>query len=433
MIRNLEVKIVKPTRIIILGAGFGGLFAALALKHLLPKRASVEVMVVAEENFFQFTPMLPEVVAGDIQPNHILAAVRSILVDRRFVFHQMTAQEVDFEKKSVKLLCARGHCLRVPFDYLVIAVGAGQRMPSSIPARNGRWVFSLKTLADAMLLHNQVIDMFEHAEMLKKTDPQRRRLLTFVVVGGGFAGVETATVIHDMCYTTLFRQYPLVSAERVHIILAHAGPRLLPELPDDLAAYAIDFIRHQDIEIKTDVLASITQEGVIQLGDEKIETRTVVWAAGAVPKPLVESLTLEKDKAGRVMTDEFGKVPNLANVFAIGDCTHQENPETGQPYPPTAQVAIRQARLVAKNIVDSMQEKPLQPFVFSVIGTFVILGHRKAVAMVKGLRIRGFSAWFLSRGLYLLRIQSWSNKIRVAVDWCLDIFLTRDTTRVTLR
>jgi len=424
----------KPLRIVIAGAGFGGLYTALYLQRFLPRGLSAEVTLLNEENFFLFTPLFSEVITGDVEPSHILTAVRSSLADPRFLFHQAAATEVDLEQKILTAFCAKGHCLKMPYDYLVIAVGGQARLPDTQSSNGkGQWVFPLKTLTDALLLHNQVLDMFEHAEMLSKDSPERKQMLTFVVVGGGFAGVETVAALHDMIYGTLLRQYPHINGEEVKIFLLHGGDRILPELTEELASYADRFMNRWRIEIKLGVHASLPSDGVVSIGETKIETKTLIWTAGSTPMKFVEELPFGKDKGGRIVVDCCGRVAGHSNIFCLGDCAHQENPRTGQSYPPTAQVAIKQAKMAARNIAALAGEKELMTFSFSPAGMVVPLGRRKAVAIVKGVRLRGLPAWWFSRTLYLLRLPTWSNRLRVVVDWTLDIFFPRDTTRISVR
>ena len=423
----------KTVRVVILGGGFGGLYTTLNLRRLLPRKISAEVTILAEENFFLFTPMLPEVITGEVDSRHILVAIRSFLKDKRFKFHQTAATEIDFEKKLVTAVCEKGHCLYIPYDYLVIAVGSKTNPPKSIDQNGERGVFTLKTVSDALILHNQIIDMFEHAEMLEKEDLRRKQMLTFVIVGGGFAGIEMAASLHDMIFFTLLRQYPGVGEDEIRVVIAHAEDRILPELGEDLALYGSRFLSQRKIEIRLNTLAFLMSEGIVKIGEDNVFTRTLIWTAGAASKTLVQKLPVSKDKSGRVIIDEYARVLPQADVFALGDCAHQKNPITKQTYPPTAQVAIKQARVVAKNIVANVTNAPLSPFVFSSAGMVVPLGHRAAVAIIRGVKMHGFLAWLLSRSLYLLRLPTWSNKIRVALDWILDLFLPKDTTRITLR
>ncbi|RJQ55940.1 MAG: NAD(P)/FAD-dependent oxidoreductase [Actinobacteria bacterium] len=417
-------------RVVIAGSGFGGLFAARHLQRLLPRSVPAEITLLNEENFFLFTPMLTEVVSGEVEAQHIVTPIRSFLRDPRLRFHQASVTHVDFENKVVTAICEKAHCLVLEYDYLVLAVGTKTIVPS-VPAEEP-WLFPLQNLTDAMRLHNQVLDMFEHADMLDRRDVDRRRMLTFVVAGGGFAGVETATAIESIVFGTLLPQYPSIGPGDVRLVLAHGGSRILPELGDELAAYAERLMSDRNIELRLGSSVSLPEEHLARIDDENIPCATVVWTAGARAAELAGELSVPKNSKGRIVVDERGLVQGHDNVFALGDCAAHPDPK-GRPYPPTAQIAIRQARAVAGNILASGSRAPLHVFAYEMQGMVVPLGRRSAAAVLKGLRFRGLFAWWLSRSLYILRVPSWSNRIRIVLDWTLDLVFPRPTNRIAIR
>ncbi len=417
-------------KIVIVGAGFGGLLTARHLQRLLPRSATAEVTLLGEENFFLFTPMLAEVVSGEVEPAHIVTPVRSFLADERFRFHQASVTHIDLESKIVTAICEKSHCLLLDYDYLVLATGS----KPSVPELQGEepWLFSLGSLSDAMGLHNQVLDMFEHADMLDSRDAERSRMLTIVIAGGGYAGVEVAAAIEELAFSTLLGQYRSIRAEDVRIVLAHGGERILPELGEELAAYVYALLSRRNIDIRLGTAVSLPGQQFVRLDEESFPCGTVVWTAGSRPSQLAGELPLDKDSRGRVVVDERGVSASFDNVFALGDCASQPGPGDSH-YPPTAQIAIRQARIVAENVAASAYSRRLRPFVYYSQGKVVPLGHHAGAAILWGLRLRGIAAWWLSRSLYLLRLPTWGNRIRVVLDWTLDLIFPPATNRITLR
>lgn len=421
------------SKIVIVGAGFAGLFAVVHLRKRALHRMPLEVTIFGKENFFLFTPMLYEVVTGEVEPAHIATPIRSFFRGgSRFRFHQATVTDIDFEGKKVTAFCEKGHCLEKPYDYLVLATGGEPNLPQ-VSEKTHRRVFPFLSLSDAILLHNQVIDMFEHAEMVSPKATERKKMLTFVVVGGGYAGIEVATGLHDMFYDSLLPHYPNVNPGEIRLILCHAESRLLPELGSELANFATEKIYHKQIELKLGTKAELVENGVKLDNGEVISARTIVWTTGARPSKLVQKLPCEKDSLGRIKVDDYFKIKGKSGAFAIGDCAHQINKQTGQAHPPTAQIAIRQARLLANNILADINGSAQRAFMYQPAGVFLPLGRHSAVAILKGLKLKGFVAWWLHKALYLMRIPAISNRIRIVIDWTLDLFFKKSTLRITIR
>jgi NADH dehydrogenase len=412
----------EPTRIVILGGGFAGTTTALRLEQLFARDSSVEIVLVDAENFSLFTPLLPEVPSGSIEPKHIVSPLRALL--RRTVVRQAEVKEVDLEQRTV-IACHCGACPLFPirFDHLVLAVG-GVTNFFGLPgvAENA---LTMKSLADASALHTHVIGMFEHADL--EPDPvTRREMMTFVVAGGGFAGVETVAELNDFVRGA-DRYYPRVRPEDIRMVLVHSGTRILPEVSESLSEYALKKLRSQGVEVLLGARIAGATEDRVQLKDgDDIPSQTLIWTAGVAPSPLLDTLDLPRTSNGKVETEVTLRVKGHSNVWCLGDCAAIPDLITGKTCAPTAQHALRQGRRLAENIAASIKGQPLQPFRFKPIGLLAGLGRRCAVAEIRGLKFSGFFAWWLWRTVYLLKLPGIERKVRVALDWTLDLFFPAD-------
>jgi NADH:quinone reductase (non-electrogenic) len=412
----------EPTRIVILGGGFAGATTALRLEQLFARDRMVEITLVDAENFSLFTPLLPEVPSGSIEPKHIVSPLRALL--RRTVVRQAEVKEVDLEKRTV-IACHCGACPLFPirFDHLVLAVG-GVTNFFGLPgvAENA---LTMKSLADASALHAHVIDRFEHAD-LEPDSGARRQMMTFVVAGGGFAGVETVAELNDFVRGAS-RYYPRVQPEEVRVVLVHSGARILPEVSESLSEYALKKLRGQGVEVVLGVRITEATGNHVYLDDgDDIPSQTLIWTAGVAPSPLLDTLDLPRTANGKVETDVTLQVKGRRNIWCLGDCAAIPDLITGKTCPPTAQHALRQGRRLAENLAASIRGRPLQPFRFRPIGLLAGLGRRCAVAEIRGLKFSGFFAWWLWRTVYLLKLPGIERKVRVALDWTLDLFFPRD-------
>lgn len=409
-------------RILILGGGFAGLSVATSLERIFARNEGVEITLLDRENFFLFTPLLADVPSGSIEAKHIVTPLRASL--RRVTFRHAEVHTIDLSRKVVTAAhCPACRLYTLGFDHLVLALGAVTNFYGLLGV--AEHALTLKSLNDAIALHNHIIDKFEHADM--EADPElRRRLLTFVVAGGGFAGVEVMAELNDLA-KAIKRYYPSIRPEEVRLLLAHPGPRLLPEVAEGLGNYALKKLRQRGVEVRLGTaVAAASADEVVLKGEEKIPTRTLVWTAGIAPNPVLEQLPCLKDERGRIVVDESLEVPDYPGVWALGDCAHVPDTRTGLPYPQTAQHAVREARVVARNIAASMRGGAKQPFHYSPLGVLAGLGRRSAVAEVLGLKFSGFFAWWLWRTIYLFKLPGLERKVRVALDWTLDLFFPRD-------
>ena len=408
------------TRILVLGGGFGGVYTALHLERLVGKDRAVEITLVSRENFFLFTPMLHEVASCDLDITHIVSPLRTLL--QRTAIFIGDVESIDLAHRSVLVRHGfDGHRHLLEYDYLVIALGSVTNF-YHLPGLE-TLALTMKSLGDAIHLRNRVIATLEEGDTECST--ANEGLLTFVVAGGGFAGVETIAGINDFVREAL-RFYPRLSFERIRMVLVHSGPVILPELGPELGAYAQKRLDERGIEILTNARVAGVTESEVVLGDgTRIPSRLVVWTAGTSPHPLIHELPCALER-GRIMVDATLAVPGYSGVWALGDCAVVPDVRTGGVHPPTAQHALREARTVAANIVAAMRGRPARRFDFRTIGQLAAIGRRTGVARVFGINFSGFAAWWLWRTIYLSKLPRLEKKVRVAIDWTLDLLFARD-------
>jgi NADH dehydrogenase len=408
-------------RILILGGGFGGVYTAIALEKLLKHDPDVEIALVNRENYLVFQPMLAEVISGTIGLTDTITPIRRLCP--RTNLYTRTIESIDLERRRVTAAAGfgSGQCA-LTYDHLVIALGN----VTSFAGQPGLAEHALpfKYLGDALVLRNHVIHVLEEADI--EPDPATRRaLLTFVVAGGGFSGVEAVAELNDFVRKAA-RSYRNIDVAEIRVILLHAGPVILPELPESLATFAQRLLRKRGVDIRLEtLLAGATADAALLKPGERIPTRTLVSTVPSAPNPLVSSLPLPMER-GRLIVDRHLEVPGHRGVWVAGDCAWIVDAKTGEPSPPTAQHAIREARCLAGNIVATLHGGPKRAFSFAALGKMGALGHRSAVAEIMGVRVAGLLAWLLWRSIYLMKLPGLDRKIRVATDWLLDLVLPPD-------
>ena len=420
---------VIQTRVVIVGGGFAGVTTAEHLERAFGADRTVELTLVSETNALLFTPMLAEVAASSLEPTHISSPLRTSLRRTNVVHGRVGA--IDLERRCVVLdpeldgVADEGGppAREEPFDHLVLALGS---VSNYLGLRNVQAeALDFKTLVDAIQIRNRVIEVFERAD--RESDPSvRQALLTIVVAGGGFAGVELAGALNDFTRGMLV-YYPRISADELRIILVHSRDRILPELSASLAAYALERMTSRGVTFKLNARLADARPGVAVLNPaEEIRTETLIWTAGVAPNPLLASLPLERDRRGGVVVDSSLAVPGRTGVWALGDCAAVTDARTGQACPPTAQFALREAAILARNIHASVHARKLKSFRFDALGTLCVVGHHTACAEIKGICFSGFFAWLLWRGIYLGKLPGLDRKVRVMADWLLELFFPRD-------
>jgi NADH dehydrogenase len=408
-------------RIVILGGGFAGIAVASRLeRRLRPDEA--ELTLIGRENFSVFTPMLPEVCSGALDVRHVVTPIRSQLHRTSFVLADVDA--LDIRGRSVTYThTLTGIAETLAYDHIVLALGSATST-FGLPGVAER-AFALKTLEDAAILRNRLVWLLELAD--STDDPAAvRRLLTIVVVGGGFTGVEAAGEIVDL-FKSVLRFYPHIPRGGVRVVLLEGGSALLPGLPPRMGEYSARALAMRGVEVMTgDGVARADDAGLVLQSGTHIETSTIVWSAGVKPSPIVATTPLPQTKRGAVIVGEDLRVAEFPSVWAAGDCAAIPD-GAGGFYPPTAQHAIREGPALADNIVAVLRATQTKPFRFTALGMMASLGARKAVAQLPGNRVlTGFLAWFLWRTYYLLRLPGLDRKLRVAFDWTLEMLFPRD-------
>jgi NADH dehydrogenase len=424
-----------PTRVVVLGGGFAGIYTAKHLTEMLGRRTDVEVELLSEENYFVFQPLLPEVAAGGIAATHVVNPVRELVPRARF--RCCTIRSVDLANKRV--LVSQGEGLRlvgVPYDHLVFCLGKVSSF-SSMPGVQEHGL-AMKDLADAFKLRHHVVRCLELADI--EADPeQKKALLTFVVAGGGFSGVETIGELHELVERSL-KYFPHVRPEEVAFKLIHSQDVILPEMPEKLGRAARAILEKRGIEMVLKARVKAASRQYVHLADGRsIATRTFVCTVGNAPNPVAKHTIAagefqEAQMNGRGIgifeTDAMLQCVGKPGYWAVGDCAGVPSP-TGKGFsPPTAQVAIREAKACARNIIATIDGKPLVAFAFKALGILASLGQRSAVAEVFGIELTGFVAWFLWRTIYLSKLPGFARRLRVALDWTLDLFFPRDITQL---
>jgi NADH:ubiquinone reductase (H+-translocating) len=415
----------RKKRIVILGGGFGGVYAAMHLEKLLERQRAAEICLVSHDNFFLFTPMLHEVAASDLEITNIVNPLRKLLHKVKVLVGDVN--EIDLPNKRVLISCGlRSQPQQIGYDHLIIALGSVTNF-HNLPSF-AELAVPMKSVSDAIRLRGQILRHLEEAN--SECNPsERQSLLTFVVAGGGFAGVETVAALNDFVREAL-PFYPNVCEEMLRVILVHSGAVILPELGEDLGRYTQKVLARRGVEIRLNArVKSMTAENV-SFDGLSIPTRNLVWTAGTVPSPLISSLPCAKDR-GRIRVDEFLRVSDWTDVWAVGDCAFVPDVRNqGQCHPPTAQHAIREGKVVAQNIAAALLGRPLRRFSFKTIGLLASIGRRTGVARIFGFNFSGFFAWWMWRTIYLSKLPGLDKKIRVAFDWTLDLLFPKDVCAV---
>lgn len=411
-------------RVVIIGGGFGGAFTAKYLRRQIGPKASIEL--INDTNYFVFQPLLPEVAAGIIAAPDAVTPMRGMLPGVKF--RMARAYGVDFAKQQVQVVQGSGRVpIKIAYDHLVIAVG--QRANLDMLPGFSEHSLTMRNLADAHALRNHIIRCLEHAD-ITENQVLKQRLLTFVVAGGGFSGVETIGEVTEMIRQML-SHYPNIQLQEVRPILVQRDQRILPELPEGLSEYAQRKLRKRGIEIKLNTGLTSATGTSVQLDDgSNIDTETLVATIGNGPCELVQALDIELIR-GKIPTDRFLHVAGHQNVWAVGDSALIAlDDEAKQFAPPTAQFATAQAYRVATNLAAALAKKPLASFAFRPRGALASIGHYSAVAEVFGIRVSGLLAWFMWRGFYILRLPGITTKIRVTLNWLFDYVLPRNIVQI---
>jgi NADH dehydrogenase len=408
-------------RVVIIGGGFGGMAAAQELERLL-RPDDAEIVLLSRENFTLFTPMLPEVASGALDVRHVVTPIRGQLRRTRFVLANVEAMSAR-ENTVTYSHVLTGDRETISYDRAIVAVGS-RTSTFGLPGVAER-VFGLKTLEDAGVLRNRYVWLLELADA-EPEQAERKRLLTIVIVGGGFTGVEAAGETIEL-FRSVARFYPRVSRSDIDVVLIEGGKTLLPGLPGRMGSYSQRDLQRRGVRVLLgDGVGAADDGGLTLQSGARIETRTVVWSAGVAPAQVDGTQELPRGRHGTIAVEPTMQVSGYANIWAVGDCAAIPDGAGGY-YPPTAQHAIREGPVLARNLVAAMRGRPQKPFRYRTLGMMASLGARKAVAQLPGDRVlTGFPAWFLWRSYYLSRLPGLDRKLRVAFDWTLDLLFPRD-------
>jgi NADH:ubiquinone reductase (H+-translocating) len=413
-------------KILILGGGFAGVNILRDIQNRFQKKVNIDISIVNQDNFFLFTPMLPEVASGMIHPRDISIPIRTFC--KRAKFYQAVVSSIDLDQKLVtinRLFDGKVHALE--YDILVLAMGS---ITNFFGNKNiEKHSFTIKTIEDAIGIRNHAINMLENAG--QTSDPfLQQKLMTFTVVGGGFAGVETIGEINHLIRESAARMYPNINSEKINMFLVSSKKGILPEVSESLSKKAMKYLKNQGVQILTNTKAVDADEDYVLLDNgEKIPSTTLIWTGGVIVDPVISELKCEHGKSRKVQTDQFLRLIGNPNVFALGDCAEIIDSSTGNPYPPTAQHAIHQSYTVSHNLAVSITgEGKMEEFSFHSKGMMATIGKRNAIVSIFGKNLQGLFPWIIWRTYYVLQMPSLGKKIKVILDWTVDSFFKRDLT-----
>jgi NADH dehydrogenase len=419
----------QGSRIVILGGGFAGSAVASSLARLMPDTASCEVTLVDANNYLLFTPMLTEVVGGEVGEHAIVSALRAL--EPRVRFEQGTIEHIDVDARTVDITIGGQDGIpatntHLYADYLVIALGSVTNFHGIVGLQDH--AFTVKSVVDATEIRARTLALLERADA-EADSTVRGGLLTFVVGGGGFSGVETMAALNDLVRSEL-KHYPNISEDDVHMLIAEPGSRLLPELEEGLASYAQRELESRGVEVHLGIAITGATEDRVHLkpaiaGETEIVAHTVIWTAGVTPAPSVRSSGAPLGKHHGIVVDACCRVDGTPNVWALGDCAEIPNGR-GESYAPTAQNATREGTLVAHNIVAAIRGEEQQAFEYTPIGELAIVGKRAGVASLYGFHLSGIVAWAAWRVIYLAKAPTMQQRLRIGLEWLLDLIVGRE-------
>jgi NADH dehydrogenase len=416
----------ESKHILIVGGGYVGLYTGLRLQRRLRRElrdGSVRITLIDPQSYMTYQPFLPEAAAGNLSPRHVVVPLRRVLPKVRILNGRVT--KVHHAARTVTFQPNAGPVQEIGYDILVMAAGSISRtLPIPGLAEVG---IGFKTIGEAIQLRNHVLAQLDIAE--STDDPEvRRRALTFVFVGGGFAGVEALAEVEDMARDAI-RYYPRVSPEDLRFVLVEAADRILPEVGPEMGRWTANELRSRGIEIKMNTRLESAEDHVIRTSDgDEFPAGTLVWTAGVKPSPVVNAGDLPLDERGRVKATPELTVDGVPDAFTAGDVAAVPDlTRPGEFCAPNAQHAVRQAKLLGDNIARYLRGQPLVPYRHRYVGSVASLGLHDGVAHVYGIKLRGFPAWFMHRTYHLSRVPTFNRKVRVVADWTLALFFKRET------
>ena len=431
----------SSTHVVILGSGFAGIEVLKKLQKEFDANSNIKITLISKDNFILFTPMLPEVASGMIETRNIVTPVRSFR--KKAKFYQAKVESIDLDNKQLTLTHVIGRQSQpndwrehiVKYDYIVIALGSENNFFKMSDVQ--RCCFTMKGIDDAILLRNHIINVLEQASLEEDNIELRKSLLTFVVAGGGFNGVETVGAINDFIRESVKDYYKNIDMSELRVILIDSEDKLLAEVDEELGEFALEKLRVSGVEFMMRCPVSGATPNSIKLYDGTIiPCYTLIWSAGVTPSKLVAGLLCEHDRGHRIVSNNYLEVPGYSGVYVLGDCASITDPHTGKPYPPTAQHAIRQGKVAAKNIISALkgekEDKYKVKFDYKTKGMMAEIGKRDGVAILfNKFKLHGFVAWWLWRTYYLANLPTARKKLKVLGDWISDLIYKPDVSMIT--
>ena len=411
-------------RILIVGGGYIGFYTALGLQKRL-RRGEAEVTLVSPDSYMTYQPFLPEAAAGTLEPRHVVIPLRSVLDEMTVLTAEVTA--IDHDRKVATVRPRNEEPYEVPYDEIVIGVGSVTR---TLPVPGLQEVaVGFKTVGEAIFLRNHVLSRLDIAESTH--DPERKkRALTFVFVGGGYAGVEALAELQDLASDAV-KKFQRISSDELRWVLVEAAPTILTEMAVSAGEYTVEVLRRRGMDVYLSTTVTSAEGGIVGLSNgESFATDTLVWTAGVKADPLTLSLPWPRDERDRLVADVYLRVEDTEGAWTAGDCAAVPDLIKGGICPPTAQHALRQARRLAKNLVAKIRGEELHEFRYRNLGGLASLGRHKGVANIMGLKVRGFPAWFIARTYHLAMIPTIGRKVRIALDWTVALFFRRDAVQL---
>jgi NADH dehydrogenase len=423
--------------ILILGSGFAGVEVLKRLQRKFKNNNSIDITLVSRDNFLLFTPMLPEVASGMIETRHIVTPIRSFCTKANF--YEASVESIDLDNHEVVIKHAIGkqskpsawnqHTLE--YDYLVIALGSKTKFFGMTEIE--KHSFTMKSIADAIILRNHVINILEQASIEQANKHVRKSLLTIVIVGGGFNGIETVGELNDFVRDTIKGFYKNIYMSDVRVILVNSSDKILEQVDEELGKYALQKLKDKGVEfiMNKHVVAATPNSAKLDDGTV-IPCYTIIWTAGVTPSRLIANLPCDHDKGHRIIANNYLEVPQHPRVYALGDCASITDSKTGKPYPPTAQHAIRQGKVAAKNFILTIEgkEDKKKKFNYKTRGMMAEIGKRTGVATLFGFKLHGFLAWWLWRTFYLSNLPTIKKKMKVMGDWTMDLVYESDVSMI---
>ena len=432
----------EKIRVVILGSGFAGIEVLKRLQKKLKHNENVTITLVSRDNFLLFTPMLPEVSTGMIETRHIVTPTRLFINKARF--YEANVESIDLDNKKLVITHSIGRQFQptawdkhiLEYEYLVIALGSETNFFGIADIKKN--AFTMMSIDDAIILRNHILSMLEQASIEQHNRDLRKSLLTFVVVGGGFNGIETVGALNDFVRETIRNYYKNIQMTDVRVVLVNAEDRILQQVDEHLGKWALQKLKSNGVEfiMNTQVKGATRTTAKLDNGS-LINTHTIIWSTGVTPSKLIVDLPCEHDRQHRIVANSYLEVPKYPGVYALGDCASIIDPNTGKPYPPTAQHAIRQGKVVANNIISSIKgkegkesNKNKKKFDYKTRGMMAEIGKRTGVATFFGFKVHGFVAWWLWRTFYLANLPTTKKKLKVMSDWTMDLLFKPDVAMI---